>query len=521
MIDFKNPNYAEVLAIRSIRLKKLRQNPKLLKAAKIHYKTHPWDFVSDWGMTFDPRNIEKELPSIVPFVLFPRQREYIEWLFERWTNGERGVNEKSRDFGATWLAVGFSVSMFLFYPGFAAGFGSRKEALVDRKGDPKCIFEKVRLFIDKLPNELRPKGYSNKIHANFMKIINPENNSTITGEAGDDIGRGARMSIYFVDEAAFIQRQESVDSALSQTTNCQIDISTPNGNGNLFYRKRHGGKIPVFTMHWKDDPRKDQAWYDKQVHEQSEATVAQEIDIDYDASIDNVFIPSKWVKASINAHVTLGFDAEGAKVIGQDVADEGEDSNAMCYTHGSVVKDLKEWRKGDTSYTAKKSFNYAEDIGADIIYDSIGVGAGCKAKYNELNTNRSNQISCTGFNAGGAVARKKALYKPGKRNGDMFANIKAQVWWLARDRFQNTYLAITEGKEFNIDEMISLDKNLPLINELVSELSRPQVDYDNNGRVKVESKKDMKKRGIPSTNLADSFIMSIANCQSRKAGVLF
>ncbi|EJX4517482.1 terminase [Salmonella enterica] len=45
---------------------------------------------------------------------------------------------------------------------------------------------------------------------------------------------------------------------------------------------------------------------------------------------------------------------------------------------------------------------------------------------------------------------------------------------------------------------------------LKAELSRPRVDYDNNGRVKVESKKDMKKRGIPSPNMADALIMCFA-----------
>ncbi|MCK5613713.1 terminase large subunit [Candidatus Pacearchaeota archaeon] len=521
MIDYKNPNYSEILAVRATRLLKIRKDPKLLTALKIHYKTHPWDFVSDWGMTFDPRNIEKGLPAIIPFVLFPRQTEYLQWLYKRWQAGERALNEKTRDFGATWLAAGFAVSMFIFYPGFAVGFGSRKEALVDKKGDPKCIFEKVRMLIDYLPKEFMPEGFNRKLHSNFMKIINPENESTITGEAGDDIGRGARMSIYFVDEAAFIERQESVDSALSQTTNCQIDISTPNGNGNLFYRKRHSGKLPVFVMDWHDDPRKDQAWYDKQVIEQSAATVAQEIDRDYDASIENVFIPSKWVKAAVDAHITVGFEAEGQRTVGQDIADEGEDSNAMCYTHGSIVEDLREWHKGDTGFTAKKSFNYASACGARIVYDSIGVGAGCKAKYNELNVTRADPVVCIGFNAGAKVINPKKLYKPGKTNGDMFANLKAQTWWAARDRFENTYLALTEGRKFNADEMISLSSDIELLDNLISELARPQIDYDNNGRVKVESKKDMKKRGIPSPNLADSFIMSIANCQQRQAGVLF
>ena len=76
-----------------------------------------------------------------------------------------------------------------------------------------------------------------------MRILNPENGSSIVGEAGDNIGRGARTSIYFKDESAYYEHADAIDAALSQTSNCKIDVSTPNGPGNPFYRKRHGGKI--------------------------------------------------------------------------------------------------------------------------------------------------------------------------------------------------------------------------------------------------------------------------------------
>ena len=80
----------------------------------------------------------------MPFLLWPRQVEFLKWLYNTWKTGDRGLVEKSRDAGLTWLSCGFAVCMFLFVDGFAIGFGSRKEALVDNKGDPDCIFEKIR-----------------------------------------------------------------------------------------------------------------------------------------------------------------------------------------------------------------------------------------------------------------------------------------------------------------------------------------------------------------------------------------
>ena len=506
MIDYKNPNYSEILAQRAKRLKKIRADPKSLIAIKKHYKTHPWDFINDWGMTFDPRNIEKGLPPLIPFILFPRQVEYIKWLYNQWEIGERGLNEKSRDFGATWLASGFCVSMFLFYPGFTAGFGSRKQDLVDKKGDPKCIFEKIRLFINQLPKELKPKNYDDKLHANFLKISNPENLSTITGEAGDDIGRGARMSVYFVDEAAFIQRQDAVDAALSQTTNCQIDISTPNGNGNLFFKKRHGGKISVFTMNWKDDPRKDQAWYDKQVREQDEVTVAQEIDVDYNASIENIFIPAKWVQSCKDAHIKLGFEPIGINVVSFDPADTG-DARAIGYRKGSVLLEAKSRKDGDITDAMPWAFDLAEENRADaFIYDADGMGAPSMKIY--LNSaSHGKGMNIIPFHGGGKKHEEDQKYNKGdKTNKDKFSNRRAQSWMIVRDRIEKTYQAVSKGKYIAPEELLSISSECRECDELISELSRPLRKYDPSGRIKVESKEEMKSRGVDSPNLADMMI---------------
>ena len=81
-------------------------------------------------------------------------------------------------------------------------------------------------------------------------------------------------------------------------------------------------------------------------------------------------------------------------------------------------------------------------------------------------------------------------------NKEMFSNVKAQSWWHVADMFRNTYNAVTKGKVYDVNDMISIDSSIgkKMINQLVEELSTPRKDVDNNGRVKVESKKDLKKR---------------------------
>jgi hypothetical protein len=287
--DWKAPDYSGILNARLNRLEYQRKNRALISRLKEHYKSNPVDFINDLGMTFDPRLIEIGIEPVTPFVLFPRQVEFIDWTVERWKNREDGLVEKSRDMGLSWLCVSVAVWMWLYHGGSVIGFGSRKEEYVDKIGDPKSLFWKVRQFINLLPSEYRPRFYQESKHAPSMRIINPENGAVIVGEAGTNIGRGNRTAIYFKDESAFYEQPELIDAALSQTSNCKLDVSTPNGVGNPFHEKRMSRRIPVFRFHWTDDPRKDEAWYAKQKDTLSELIVAQEIDIDYTIAGRTVF----------------------------------------------------------------------------------------------------------------------------------------------------------------------------------------------------------------------------------------
>ena len=228
------------------------------------------------------------------------------------------------------------------------------------------------------------------------------------------------------------------------------------------------------------------------------------------ADSELAIIKPSWIEAAIDAHEKLGFSAAGRRILGFDVADEGDDANATVLRHGSVVTDMQQWRGQDVIYSADKVYLYAQEQNIDrIVYDNIGVGAGVKAQFRRKN----GKVQTLGFNAGGAVYKPDAKYTDDKKNRDMFANIKAQAWWMVRDRFYKTWRAVHHGDSYPEDQLISLSSGLHELEYLTAELSRPQVDYDQNGRVKAESKKDMKKRGIPSPNRADALVMAFAPVQ--------
>lgn len=227
---------------------------------------------------------------------------------------------------------------------------------------------------------------------------------------------------------------------------------------------------------------------------------------------DGVIIKRSWIEASIDAHKVLGFEPTGHKRIGFDVADSGNDLCANVFAHGSVATWCDEW-KGDEDQLLKscaRTYTEARDRQAAIVYDSIGVGAAAGSKFNELNAAQSGRVRHDKFNAGGAVWKPDRDYQRGTKNKDMFSNIKAQAWWLVADRFRNTFNAVRNGETFPDDQLISLSSEMPHIDKLIDELATPKRDFDQNGRVKVESKKDLAKREVASPNLADAFIMCFA-----------
>ncbi|MCA9271256.1 MAG: hypothetical protein KDA41_22390, partial [Planctomycetales bacterium] len=235
--DWRRPDYGAVFAERAERLDRLRQEPELIGVLAAHYRNNPADFIDDWGCTYDPRLLAKGLPAVVPFKLFPKQREWCEWVMARWRSSDPGLTEKSRDMGISWLSVALSCSLCLFHEGLAIGFGSRKEEYVDKLGSPKSLFWKAREFLKLTPAEFL-FGWT-PADAPHLRISFPGTSSVMTGEAGDNIGRGDRSSLYFVDESAFIERPHLIEASLSQTTDCRIDVSTPHGMANPFAQKRH------------------------------------------------------------------------------------------------------------------------------------------------------------------------------------------------------------------------------------------------------------------------------------------
>ncbi|MGH6971716.1 MAG: hypothetical protein ACREEQ_08900, partial [Caulobacteraceae bacterium] len=390
----------------------------------------------------------------------------------------------------------------------------------------------IRMLAAGLPREFLPAGFEAKAHMAAMKAINPETGATITGEAGDNIGRGGRKLIYFKDESAHYERPEKIEAALGDNTRVQIDISSVNGLGNVFHRRREAGvewrpgaaalagATNVFVLDWRDHPAKTPAWFEAR-RKRAEADglahlFAQEVERDYAAAREGVVIPAEWVRNAIDAHLALGFDDAGGWSAGLDVADGGPDRSALAVRKGAVLKAAIEWGEADTGASARRAIEaVAATAGpgaaVEIAYDCVGVGAGVKAEANRLAAVGllPRALRFSAWDAGAAALWPDRPIEAGDKetplNKDFYANLKAQGWWRLRRRFEKTHRARTEpGVAFPPEELISLPSDLPSLRQVEKELC--QATHSASERLRLVI--DKAPAGARSPNLADAIVMA-------------
>lgn len=475
--------------------------------------------------TFDPRLIGKKdaqgqaLSPYLPFVLWPRQGEFIHWLWDRYVANEEWLVEKSRDTGVSYLCCGFALNRWLFTEGFKATFGSRKAEYVDKSGQPDSLFEKLRIMGRRLPPWMLPEGFQWNVHSLFMRLINPATGGIISGEGGEDMGRGGRSTIYIVDEAAHVPGAENVEKALSGNSDCVGWVSSVNGMGNLFARKRHSIMRPhqVFTLHYRDDPRKTKEWAQAKEASMSDPTAwASEYEIDYAASLDGVCIPAKWVQSAqrIAELEPRVLQTNMDTVLGLDVG-AGKAKSVVCPRRGPVVLVPRSRGNPDTIGTAHWALDIAESLHAVLLnFDSPGVGVGVTSamQHSDLKALVVQPINT------GSSPNERRVWEDGKTSDELFTNLKAEIWWLARSAFQRTHQHVLwlEGvseadgaKEHRLSELLVMPKGDAESDKLASELSVVRYFKNEKGKIMIERKEQLARRGIKSPDYADAFVLTL------------
>lgn len=481
---------------------------------------------NNWVWTYDPKRVTSANSggAFIPFDLFERQVELLEWFKERVALREDGLVEKSRDIGYTWVAGGFATHQWLYNPGFKTTFGSRVEQLVDKIGNPDSILEKIRMLLQYLPDWMLPEGFKLGQHATYMRIFNPANGNLISGEAGDQMGRGGRSSLYIVDEAAFIERADRVEASTSGNADVRIWGSSVNGMGNLFARKRHGGRLrpaQIFRYHYTSDPRKTPEWAEKKKLSTEPHIWASEYDLDYSASVEGICIPAAWVKAAQRIGKVFDFKPSTSGTVGGDVG-AGKAASVAVARFGPVVYPPVAWLEPDTTDTANKMMAYAQDFkisrpdGFDCLvktlkFDNVGVGVGVSSAFMH---NPHATILAIGVNVG--LPPSDRYWPDGETSADKFINSKAEGWWRVRAYCKASFekLLFHEGKAGGIDhplsDCISLPEDTagPDSMAMCSQLSLVKYFKNEKGKIQIESKDQLAKRGIKSPDHAEALVLT-------------
>lgn len=495
-----------------------KQRQQILKACK----ADPIGWIRDWVWTLDPRLTSIGLPASIPFDLWLKQEEIIRSIQDCLTDAKDLCILKSRDTGVSWVVMGFVCHQWLFVPGFAAGVGTRSLDLLDSLDDPKSLFQKVRHILKWLPRWMLPNGWDPRKHDNLKRIVNPQNGSSISGEVGENMGRGGRTSLYVADEFAFVKSAEQVVSSLSYNTRTAVYLSNPSREGpaNEFTRMVQGGRYRVAEIGWEDDPRKTRAWYENECSTRDPVTIAVELDRDLTGAAGNTIIPGAWIKASQDLARKIkatGPDPSWTVLAGLDVATTGSDESVLAVTRGPYIEPLDTWTGADTSISSDRVVGRLRAYPSCVAFrfDDIGVGAGIAGAMRERREIAESKGSPLPYqiipvNVGKAPPIVYLPDDPDRLAGERFANLRAFLWWTIRLRFFRTFEFITGAAAHPIESLIAIPDD-PI---LVAQLTAPKIEYRSKGSagevLAIESKQRMRARGVRSPDRANAIMIALA-----------
>lgn len=212
-----------------------------------------------------------------------------------------------------------------------------------------------------------------------------------------------------------------------------------------------------------------------------------------DSNIFRVRVLGEWPEADDDVVIPLHLlqsaaerdqvPAETTPVVwGLDVARFGTDKSALCKRKGNVVTEpIKSWRNKDLMEMCGIILNEYEtttwsDRPVEILVDSIGLGAGVVDRLTELD------LPVRGIN----VAESASM-------GERYGRLRDELWFLGKEWFE------------------ARDCTIPNQEELIDDLSKPRFSFLSNGKLKVEGKDEMKRRGLNSPDLADAFCLTFAS----------
>ena len=393
-------------------------------------------------------------------------------------------------------------------------FGKQASILTHLQDSTDALFDMTRRYHELCPVEMKqPTSAASAKELRFSELDSGYNVATAGSRA---TGRGRTIQYFHGSEVAFWQNAEDhlagIGQAVPDLPGTEVYLeSTANGVGNLFHQmwiEAEKGKseyIPIFVpWHWQAEYRKvppsdfklddDERIY-SQLHQLDDGQMCwRRAKIAGDFRNDAALFCQEYPATSAEAfrrvhgnplidpdHVAIARKAavdpgSAPLVMGLDPAEYGSDDTALVLRRGRKIEKIIRWNGKGTMETvglAAKIYDEWQPVCVNV--DCTGVGSGVADRLAELGY----QVNRIHF---GERAIESAQY----------INRRAEMWGLMRYWLADAPCSVPD------DDVLE------------SELCAPQYTYDSSRRLKLESKEEMRKRGVSSPDSGDALALTFA-----------
>jgi hypothetical protein len=282
-----------------------------------------------------------------------------------------------------------------------------------------------------------------------------------------------------VPEAVF----EAAAGSMSGHNALTILLGNPVRSSGFFFETHNRLKDEWWTkrVSCEDSARVSQEYIDDMKSRYGEESNAYRIRVlgEFPRSDDDTIIPMELLESAKHRDTRAYEDAP--IIWGLDVARFGSDSSVLCKRQSNVVHTLERWRNLDLmqltgAVVAQYEACDHKSRPAEILVDSIGLGAGVVDRLIEL------KLPARGIN----VSESPAM-------GGTYLNLRAELWHKAKAWLEKR------------------DCKIPNNEDLIGELATVRYTFTSNGKIKIESKDDIRKRGLKSPDMADAFVLTFAS----------
>ncbi len=346
--------------------------------------------------------------------------------------------------------------------------------------------EEFTVQTDKIYHNSNPKGWWCRAVSASVRSTKDEQAETLAGFHGEDL-------LFIVDECSGVPDPVFIplEGALTQENNRILLIGNMTKSKGYFYDSHFHKEISKGwkKFHW-DSSKSTNVKPDYPVYMASKYGIDSDI---YRIRVEgnppiadtSAYIPLAWAQQCIGRDIPIPEDAP--LYLGVDVARYGDDSSVVLPREGNLIHTWEEYRGMDTvdiaGFTAQ---TYQELSAVGVAIDEIGVGAGVVD-----NLRRRNLPGLQGVNVASSSSDPRE-----------FTRLRDEIWGKMREKCR------AGSYSFPVEKLPGSQESYG--DMLANELSAPSYSFDNNGAIKVESKKEMRARGVASPNIADALGISEA-----------